>query len=177
MLKKKRKRNIVIDGALDPRDSVCFSFQSDECSKTFGSPTERCSMSAASCSLCLTCTELSLLATMWLSLLCEQMTGCQMCFLFACLKSRSPIQNMTPAHIRCKNYGKTRTRPVVLSFCHRVPTKGMHNLKYLWVFLYWATDRLDYLSLIPFFFLFTFFLPEHSQRENSSTILVCSKPK
>lgn len=27
------KKNTLIDGALAPRDSVCFSFQSEECSK------------------------------------------------------------------------------------------------------------------------------------------------
>lgn len=32
---EEKKKNTLIDGALDPRDSVCFSFQSEECSKTF----------------------------------------------------------------------------------------------------------------------------------------------
>lgn len=38
---------------------------------------------------------------------------------------------------------KNRLQPVVLLFYNCTLKKGMHNLKYLWVLFYWATDRLQ----------------------------------
>lgn len=104
-----RVKKTLIDRALDPRDSVCFSFQSAKMFQNIWDSHRKIQYVSSHTQFVFHWGWIIILSTKWLSGLCEKMTGWQMELIFACLKSHLYIQDRTQVHIWCKITAKTNS--------------------------------------------------------------------